>query len=46
VLRAEEEEAQMHQGPDLMEPELEFGDNTEIAATAADGPKEVRVLIA
>jgi hypothetical protein len=42
---APEEEPQMDERPDLVEPVLEGGDHAEVAAPAPEGPEEVGVLV-
>ena len=44
ILQRVERRRQGDQGPDRVQPELKAGDDAEVAAGAADGPEEVRVL--
>ena len=45
ALERVDEDARMHQWPDLMEPELELGNDAEAAAAASERPKQILVLV-
>ncbi len=40
-----EEQPELHDRPDLVQPELERGHHTEVAAASADRPEQLRVLV-
>jgi hypothetical protein len=44
VLGADQEEAEVHDGPDGVKLELELGDHAEVSAAASEGPEEVAVI--
>ena len=45
LVESPEEQPELDQRADFVQPELEAGDDAEVAATAADGPEQIRILI-
>src|SRR5882757_7803395 len=45
LVQAPERQSELNDRTDLVQPELEFGHDAEVAAAAADRPEQIRVLV-